>query len=105
MYDTNSRNKWKLVVEDTGVQVTAGMKLKDFRGSLAKVSISVGQPPHKESSTGRIFVMEHNRGHSSSYFPSVFGCKWIYEGADAPAEDLILEKPPKKRRTTAPAKG
>jgi len=56
---------WILVHADTGVPVKQGEKVGDFH-------IEGGRPPHKPSSTGRVWVKEY----SQEYFPTVFKLKW-----------------------------
>ena len=47
-----------------------------------------GQPPHKPSSTGRVYG-EWENGISGEYFPTVFNLKWVEPEV---GEDLIGEE-------------
>jgi hypothetical protein len=66
------KENWTLVHTATGIPVTKGEAVVDFRGDAD--TVTGGQPPHKPSSTGLVDV---KRG---SFYPSVFGLKWVYEG-------------------------
>jgi hypothetical protein len=59
---------WILVHADTGVPVQEGEKIDDFH-------IKGGWPPHKPSSTGKVWIEEY----SQEYFPNVFKLKWIQQ--------------------------
>ena len=59
-------DNWVLVHADTGVPVVEGEKIEDF-------TVKGGRPPHKPSSTGRVWIEEY----SQEYFPTVFNLKWI----------------------------
>ena len=61
----------KLINNEHGYPVKTGDTLLDFRGAVHV--LQGGNPPHKPSSTGRIYT---NRGQ---FFPSVCGLKWINE--------------------------
>lgn len=69
----------KLINEVTGQVVKAGDTVTTRAGFptiVAVVAASVGAPPHKPSSSGRIYV-ENPDGWGGSYFPHVFQCKWV----------------------------
>jgi len=34
-------------------------------------------PPHKASSTGKVYVRETGRQYSQAYYPQVFDCKYL----------------------------
>ena len=61
---------WLLIDDVTQISVKVGYPREDFRGNVAV--IDGGQPPHKAGSTGRITTSDNG-----SYYPSVYGCKWI----------------------------
>lgn len=56
-----------------GPSVKQGDTLVDFRGDIA--TLLGGTPPHKPSSTGRVYVRDVN-GNCQEFFPSVFNLKW-----------------------------
>jgi hypothetical protein len=58
-------DNWILVHAETDRPVKQGEKIGDFH-------IEGGRPPHKPSSTGRVWVKEY----SQEYFPTVFKLKW-----------------------------
>jgi hypothetical protein len=64
-------DSWKLV-DQKGKEIEEGAHVKDFRGDYHE--INGGRPPHKPSSTGRIWT---SRGES---FPSVCDLKWVEVG-------------------------
>ena len=70
---------WRLVRMDTGEQVCVGDKYEDF-------TIKGGVPPHKPSSTGRVWVEEYSR----EYFPQVCKMRWV-QGVKTsePTEEII----------------
>jgi hypothetical protein len=57
-------NDWVLVHEETNEEVEAGASVTSFRGEPDVVK--GGTPPHKPSSTGRVWV------NGGEFFPSVF---------------------------------
>ena len=65
-------DNWILVHADTGVPVKQNEKVEDCH-------ITGGRPPHKPSSTGRVWVEEY----SQEYFPTVFKLKWKVKALDA----------------------
>lgn len=67
-------NDWVLVHEDTNEEVNAGDSVTSFRGEPAVVK--GGMPPHKPSSTGRVWV------DGGEFFPSVFGLKWVKQESE-----------------------
>jgi hypothetical protein len=67
------KDNWVLVHETSGMAVYIGEELTDFRG--VKEYAMGGEPPHKSSSTGRIFVGSNH----CTYYPGVFNCKWVYD--------------------------
>jgi hypothetical protein len=66
-------NGWTLIVANTGEPARIGTQYETGKGET--VELMGGRPPHKPSSTGRVFV-EAFDGHSHGYFPSVIGMKW-----------------------------
>ena len=62
-------NDWVLVHEETNEEVKAGASVTSFRGE--PYVVKGGTPPHKPSSTGRVWV------NCGEFFPSVFNLKWI----------------------------
>ncbi len=60
---------WRLL-HASGYPVTKGLCVLRHDGSLA--TITGGRPPHKPSSTGRVWIEEV----SQEYFPNVFDMKW-----------------------------
>jgi len=67
-----TKTKWKLVSKETGEEVELGAKLISFRNEEYKYI--GGNPPHKPSSSGSVFVEKGDSGWS--YYPNVFGLKW-----------------------------
>jgi len=67
-------NDWVLVHEQTNEEVNAGASVVSFRGEPAVVK--GGRPPHKPSSTGRVWV------DCGEFFPSVFGLKWVKQESE-----------------------
>lgn len=61
-----------LVHEGTGKPVTVGETVTDFRGD--KATVTGGEAPHKQGSTGRVYVKQNE--HEAQYFPSVFELEW-----------------------------
>lgn len=61
----------------TGEPVSVGDTVTDFRGEEA--ILTGGTPPHKPSSTGRVFVRSASAevGWSGEYYPSVYNLKWV----------------------------
>lgn len=66
---------WKLVHKDTGIECDKGDIVSDFRMNDAVVM--GGQPPHKISSTGKVFVKRTGFEMTDTYYPSVFNLKWV----------------------------
>jgi hypothetical protein len=60
---------WTLV-DSQNKPVFLGEILEDFRGDQSR--ITGGKPPHKPSSTGRVWT-----AGGAEFFPSVFNCTWI----------------------------
>lgn len=67
---------WTLVRSDSKIPVCLGDTLTDFRGHTAP--LTGGRPPHKPSSTGRVYVEP-----GLEFFPSVFGLEWVRGSAQA----------------------
>lgn len=66
-----------VLINSDGNEVEAGDTVISFRGEEFTVAESIGRPPHKPSSTGRIHTKFGNS--RMEYFPSVFNCKWVEE--------------------------
>jgi len=58
-------------------EVNEGDELSTRDGEVWVVSQGVGEPPHKPSSTGRVWVHQSGTDFGESFFPGVFGCKWV----------------------------
>lgn len=68
----NWNNKTVICInEKTGKEVKVGDKVTCFRGS--EYTIRSFEPPHKPSSTGRIYTHEGLGGK----YASVYGCKYV----------------------------
>jgi len=63
----------KLIKED-GSEVSVGQRVFTFRGEL--VEILSFNPPHKPSSSGRVYV-KFADGSTREFFPSVVGCSIV----------------------------
>ena len=63
------KDGWTLVHASSGAGVAPGSELPDFRGDLDV--IIDGTPPHKPSSTGRVYTKS-----GAEYYPGVFNLKW-----------------------------
>ena len=68
------KNGWKLV-NANGEAAVIGGEYADFRGD--KNILCGGEPPHKQSSTGRVYVKEQGSVSEMGYFPSVIGLRWV----------------------------
>lgn len=69
--------KMVLVNEDTKAIVKKGDEVVTTDGELWVVEHGVGLPPHKPSSTGKIWVRHAGSEMSREFFPGVFNCKWV----------------------------
>jgi hypothetical protein len=67
-----TKGEWKLYDKD-GVEVIPRVKLYPDNVGYMDTIIG-GTPPHKPSSTGRVFT-----GSGREYFPSVFNMTWRKE--------------------------
>ena len=66
---------WQLVSKATGAPVLRGTAATTFRGE--SVVVVGGRPPHKPSSTGRIYCVRPNDpSYVSEWFPSVCDLTW-----------------------------
>jgi hypothetical protein len=68
---------WVMRNDMTGDEILPGMVLFSNRDEAAVVGDPIGRPPHKPSSSGRIYVKES--GSDREYFPGVFNCTWREE--------------------------
>ena len=66
---TITKDGWELRKMDTNEPVTVGLFTCNSRGECAR--IEGGAPPHKPSSTGRVYT---DRGE---YYPGVFNMRWV----------------------------
>ena len=68
---------WQLQEVD-GLKVEVGSIQTSTRdGKTLKFKIQGGTPPHKPSSSGRIWVTDITNKHNREFFPSVCGLKWV----------------------------
>lgn len=65
-----SKNGWTLVHKATQRPVQHSEPCASFRGDIS--IITGGEPPHKPSSTGRVFILGGNE-----YYPGVFDLQWV----------------------------
>jgi hypothetical protein len=64
-----TKSNWTLVREGTNTPVAIGETIVSFRG-LETILLG-GSPPHKPSSSGKVWV------ENAEYYPSVFNLKWV----------------------------
>ena len=69
-----SKKGYKLVHQLTQKDVWQNELVQDRDGQ--NYVIKGGNPPHKPSSSGRIWVTDITNTHNREYFPSVCGLKW-----------------------------
>ena len=67
---------WRLE-DDDGKQVEVGQVIIDR--DEKSFELSGGMPPHKPSSSGRVYGTWAN-GKSGEYFPHVFNLRWVMIG-------------------------
>lgn len=70
---------WQLVYTETGKPVQEGDTIT-YRHQVYTIAPGIGRPPHKLSSTGRIWVRDtetRNPVGSIEFFPGVFNARWI----------------------------
>tara|TARA_R110001632_G_scaffold215603_1_gene342811 strand:- start:353 stop:580 length:228 start_codon:yes stop_codon:yes gene_type:complete len=70
-----SKKGYKLVYQNTGKNVYQSALVESFRGE--SFIVKGGNPPHKPSSSGRIWVTDITNKHNREFFPSVCGLKWV----------------------------
>ena len=63
------KGKWKLVHQKSGEEVMTGETITSFRDE--EYTLIDGSPPHKPSSTGKVYV-----SGGWAYYPSVFDLEW-----------------------------
>lgn len=68
------KNGYALMKNGEAVQV--GQVLTCFRGET--YTITGGNPPHKPSSQGKVWVTD-DEDWSRELYPSVFECEWVEE--------------------------
>lgn len=71
-----SNKNFILVRQDTKQPVEKGSEFPTFRGE--QVRLVSAAPPHKESSTGRVYVEDPDGGRHE-FFPSVIDLQWVEE--------------------------
>ena len=65
----------KLVNQNTGAPIKTGDIVRDFRGT--RWILEGGRPPHKESSSGFVWLRSTDeRRLSREFYPFVIGAKW-----------------------------
>mgnify|MGYP001169385359 FL=1 len=69
-----SKKGYKLVHQLTEKDVWQNELVQDRDGQ--NYVVKGGMPPHKPSSSGRIWVADITNTHNREYFPSVCGLKW-----------------------------
>jgi len=75
-YDDNWDDREMILVsEKTLKPACIGQKVKSFRGEYA--ILEGGRAPHKEGSTGKVWVKEAGSSSQREYYPSVYGLAWI----------------------------
>ena len=71
------KNDWVLIYEDSSLPVhTDHLVTSDGKGFV----VTGGVPPHKPSSSGRVYGYWKADGEDAStceYFPHVFNLKWV----------------------------
>ena len=63
------------LVDANGQDAQYGKQYPDFRGELC--ILVDARPPHKASSTGRVYVKSAFDATPREYFPGVIGMKWV----------------------------
>jgi len=66
-------NGWKLQHAGTEIAMEVGDTITSRH---ATYTITGGCPPHKPSSSGRVFT-ENSDGDAGAYFPHVFDLEWV----------------------------
>ena len=80
---------YALVHVATFQQVMNGEKVVDFRDNSA--TVTGGAPPHKPSSTGRVYVLQD--GRSAEYYPGGYNLRWVPIGNVTPKEtEVVIQK-------------
>lgn len=68
--------EWVLRYKDSDKEVESGDLVVDSHDMIWDVT--GGTPPHKPSSTGRVYVVSNNaHRHSRQFFPTVFDLEWV----------------------------
>ena len=70
-----SKKGYKLVHQFTNKNVYQSALVQDRDGQ--NFIVKGGNPPHKPSSSGRIWVTDITNKHNRDFFPSVCGLEWI----------------------------
>ena len=66
-------NGWVLMAAN-GTPAQVGGTYLDFRGDPSV--LTGGAPPHKSSSTGKVYLTSPFGGNAREFFPSVVGLRW-----------------------------
>ena len=69
-----TKKGYKLVDQFTGRGIYQLELVQDRDGQ--NFVVKGGVPPHKPSSTGRVWVSDITNKHNREYFPSVCGLEW-----------------------------
>tara|TARA_B110000967_G_C18901607_1_gene575802 strand:+ start:3497 stop:3748 length:252 start_codon:yes stop_codon:yes gene_type:complete len=70
-----NKQGFTLIYQDGRGEVCAKELVTSYRGE--KWVVEGGTPPHKPSSTGRVWVrLPDNSTWNEEFFPSVFGMEW-----------------------------
>ena len=64
-----------LIDRTTGKRLKIGDTVTNFRGEES-VLTGTCPPPHKSSSTGRVYVKTDGSRYEGEYFPSVYNAEW-----------------------------
>jgi len=68
----NGQTLWSVRL---GRNLRLGDIVETFRGERG--TVTGGTSPHKQGSTGRVYVEMENGGWASEFFPSVIDAKWV----------------------------
>ena len=74
------QDSWQLRDRQTNEQIKVShMYLFPAKDGAKKKQFEIlgGAPPHKPSSTGRVYGKWHNNNSDREYFPTVFNLQWF----------------------------
>jgi hypothetical protein len=74
------KDSMRLRYKDDGAPVRVGDRVIDRDGDT--ITVLSASPPHKPSSSGRVFVQNNADGWKQEFFPHVFDMVWEYEDAE-----------------------